>query len=205
MKDKYKYIDRKLIIRRMFLILLDILLSNFASLCAIVTRFDFRIAGVPLEYSEAVLRYAPVYTIITITIFFIFRLYHSLWRYASIEEMTNVIYACTVTAMINYIGMKLLHIHVPRSFYPLNLLYLICFEVTNLQTATYLALQQFGITFTPDLVLRTSQLPLNDNVNIIRIPRDVMIFDFGINVPQRLVNSPLTASLVAAIKATIQP
>lgn len=78
-------------------------------------------------------------------------------------------------------------------------------EVTNLQTATYLALQQFGITFTPDLVLRTSQLPLNDNVNIIRIPRDVMIFDFGINVPQRLVNSPLTASLVAAIKATIQP
>lgn len=127
MKDKYKYIDRKLIIRRMFLILLDILLSNFASLCAIVTRFDFRIAGVPLEYSEAVLRYAPVYTIITIIIFFIFRLYHSLWRYASIEEMTNVIYACTITAMINYIGMKLLHIHVPRSFYPLNLLYLICF------------------------------------------------------------------------------
>ena len=114
-------------IRRSFLILLDILLSNFASLCAIVTRFDFRIASVPLEYSEAIIKYAPVYTFLTIILFFVFRLYHSLWRYASIEEMTNVIYACTISAMLNYIGMKVLHIHVPRSFYPLNLLYLICF------------------------------------------------------------------------------
>ena len=127
MKDKYKYFDRKLMIRRSFLILLDILLSNFASLCAIVTRFDFRIASVPLEYSEAIIKYAPVYTFLTIILFFVFRLYHSLWRYASIEEMTNVIYACTISAMLNYIGMKVLHIHVPRSFYPLNLLYLICF------------------------------------------------------------------------------
>lgn len=119
--------DKKLIVRRSFLILLDILVMNFASLCAIVTRFDFRIAGVPLEYSEAVIRYAPLYTAITIVIFFIFRLYHSLWRYASIEEMTNVIYACTITALFNYIGMKLFNIHVPRSFYPLNLLFLICF------------------------------------------------------------------------------
>lgn len=114
-------------VRRLFLILLDILLSNFASLCAIVTRFDFRIASVPLEYSEAIIKYAPIYTFLTIVMFFVFRLYHSLWRYASIEEMTNVIYACTVSAMLNYIGMKVLHIHVPRSFYPLNLLYLICF------------------------------------------------------------------------------
>ncbi|ROR31402.1 FlaA1/EpsC-like NDP-sugar epimerase [Mobilisporobacter senegalensis] len=127
MKDIYKYMDKKLIVRRSFLILLDILVMNFASLCAIVTRFDFRIAGVPLEYSEAVIRYAPLYTAITIVIFFIFRLYHSLWRYASIEEMTNVIYACTITALFNYIGMKLFNIHVPRSFYPLNLLFLICF------------------------------------------------------------------------------
>lgn len=127
MKDMYKYIDKKLIVRRSFLILLDILVMNFASLCAIVSRFDFRIASVPLEYSEAVIRYAPIYTIITIVIFFIFRLYHSLWRYASIEEMTNLIYACTVAALVQFIGMRILKIHVPRSFYPLNLLYLISF------------------------------------------------------------------------------
>lgn len=127
MKEIYKYIDKKLIVRRSFLILLDILVMNFASLCAIVSRFDFRIASVPLEYSEAVIRYAPFYTIITIVIFFIFRLYHSLWRYASIEEMTNLIYACTVAAVVQFIGMRILNIHVPRSFYPLNLLYLISF------------------------------------------------------------------------------
>lgn len=78
-------------------------------------------------------------------------------------------------------------------------------QVTNLQTATFLAYQQFGMSFTPDLVLRTSHFTPADNVNIIRIPREVMFFDFGLNVPQRLVDSPLTQSLVASIKETIEP
>ena len=127
MKKRNRYLDKKLIIRRSFLVLLDILLINLASLFAIVIRFDFRIASVPLEYSEAVISYAPIYTVTTVFIFFLFRLYHSLWRYASIEEMTNVIYGCTAAALIQFIGMKIYNIHVPRSFYPLNLLFLICF------------------------------------------------------------------------------
>ena len=77
-------------------------------------------------------------------------------------------------------------------------------QVTNLQTATILAFNQLGITFAPDLVLRTSQLIPENNVNIIRMPREVMFFDFGVNVPQRMVDSPLIKSLVSAIKETIQ-
>lgn len=127
MKEIVSFMDKKLLVRRSFLILLDILLINFASLCAIVTRFDFRIGGVPLEYSEPIVEYALIHTVITVAIFFVFRLYHSLWRYASIEEMTNVIYACTTAAIAQFIGMKIAHIQLPRSFYPLNLLYLICF------------------------------------------------------------------------------
>lgn len=119
--------DRKLLIRRAFLVLLDILLINFAAFCAIAIRFDFRITKIELRYSEVIAEYAPLYTLITLLIFFIFRLYHSLWKYASIEEMTNIIYACTLAAVCQYIGMKLFRYHLPRSYIPLNLMFLTAF------------------------------------------------------------------------------
>lgn len=119
--------DRKLFIRRAFLLMLDILLINLASFCAIAIRFDFRLSKIELKYSEVIAQYAPIYTICTLIIFFLFRLYHSLWKYASIEEMTNVIYACTSAAVVQYIGMKLMHYHVPRSYVPLCLMFLTAF------------------------------------------------------------------------------
>lgn len=125
--------DRQLWIRRAFLILMDILLINFATFCAITIRFDFRIAKVDLQYSEMIVRYAFIHTIITLSIFFIFRLYHSLWKYAGIEEMTNIIYACTIAEIAHFIFMRLFisMVHkganMPRSFWPLNLMFLIAF------------------------------------------------------------------------------
>lgn len=126
--DKIKgFKDKQLLTRRLFLILLDILLINFSTFCAIVIRFDFSIAKVYLKYSESIVAYAPIHTILTLIIFFSFRLYNSLWKYASIEEMTNVIYACTASAIAQFIGMKLCGYRMPRSFYPLNLMFIICF------------------------------------------------------------------------------
>lgn len=76
-------------------------------------------------------------------------------------------------------------------------------EVTNLQTATLLALKQIGLTFAPELVMQTLPMAVDTPVNIIPLPKDVLIFDFGINVPDRLVGSPLVTDLIASIKTTI--
>ncbi|MDK2808549.1 MAG: hypothetical protein PWP24_1285 [Clostridiales bacterium] len=122
-----KGFDRKLLARRAFLVLLDIFLINFASFCAIAIRFDFRISKIEIKYSEVIAHYAPIYTVITLLVFFLFRLYHSLWKYASIEEMTNIIYACTISGVLQYLGMKLFSYHVPRSYTPLNLMFLTAF------------------------------------------------------------------------------
>lgn len=93
--------------RRAFLILLDILLINFAFFCAIAFHFDFRVSQVDLIYSEPILGYAVIHTAITLIIFFAFRLYHRLWKYARIEEMTNIIYACTTTEIVYFVGMRI--------------------------------------------------------------------------------------------------
>ncbi|MSS64517.1 polysaccharide biosynthesis protein [Velocimicrobium porci] len=117
---------QKLLVRRAFLILLDILLINFAAWTAIVIRFDFRISQVDPKYLEYILKYTWIHVPVTLFIFFIFRLYHSLWKYASIEEMTNIIYACVVSEIVHYIGMRrIAGYHMPRSYWPLDLLFLV--------------------------------------------------------------------------------
>lgn len=120
------YFNKQLFIRRVFLIIFDILLINFVSFMAILVRFDLRIGKVELRYSEAIVSYALIHTVLTLIIFFVFRLYHSLWKYASIEEMINVVLACTVSAVVQFFGMRMSGYYMPRSYYPLSLILLIC-------------------------------------------------------------------------------
>ncbi|SHO47101.1 polysaccharide biosynthesis protein [Anaerocolumna xylanovorans] len=118
--------DKKLFIRRLFLLLLDAIFINTAAFLALVIRFDFRISQVPTIYAEAVLSYAFVNTLLTILIFALFRLYNSLWKYAGIDELTNILFACISAGAVQLVVMHyILEIHVPRSYYPLSTLFLI--------------------------------------------------------------------------------
>lgn len=117
--------DKRLFIRRVFLIILDAILINVASFSALLIRFDFRIGQIPTNYAEAVLAYTIINTVVSIILFTLFRLYNSLWKYAGIDELVNIIFACTVSGILQIIGMHfILTIHVPRSYYPLSTLFM---------------------------------------------------------------------------------
>lgn len=120
--------DQKLFIRRLFLILLDVIFINIASFLALVVRFDLRISQVPTNYSESVLSYTLINTFITILIFALFRLYNSLWKYAGIDELANILFACLSAGVIQLLVMNyILDISIPRSYYPLSTLFMILF------------------------------------------------------------------------------
>lgn len=118
-------VDNKLISRKLFLIILDGLLINFSVFFALFVRFDFCIGKIPTHYTDGVLSYMLTNTIITILIFGFFRLYKSLWRYAGVDELVNILYGCLLAGVAQYIGMHFVYtIHVPRSFYPLSTLFM---------------------------------------------------------------------------------
>lgn len=120
--------DRRLFLRRLFLIVLDVILINVASFSALFIRFDFRLGQIPTHYADAVLSYTIINTVTSIIIFALFRLYNSLWKYAGIDELVNIIFACTISGISQFIGMYfILKIHVPRSFYPLSTLFTMAF------------------------------------------------------------------------------
>lgn len=76
------------------LYVLDIVLIQMSYYCAFWLRFDGQIhQGNPNTFGEAIL----VILIIKILVFRYFKLYRSLWKYASIEELMNIV-AAVVTA-----------------------------------------------------------------------------------------------------------
>nr|WP_294495225.1 nucleoside-diphosphate sugar epimerase/dehydratase [uncultured Anaerosporobacter sp.] len=116
--------ENKLLLRRIFLIILDCLMINVCAFMAILIRFDLSISSIPTHYLNAILAYVPWNTVITILIFYCCRLYHSLWKYASIDEVTNVMIGCILAAAAQYIGIHVMNLHVPRSYYPLSMIFL---------------------------------------------------------------------------------
>ncbi|QHQ61132.1 polysaccharide biosynthesis protein [Anaerocolumna sedimenticola] len=117
--------DKRLFIRRLFLIILDTILINIASFSALLIRFDFRLGQIPTNYAEAVLSYTIINTVTSIIVFFLFRLYNSLWKYAGIDELVNIIFASMIAGLLQLIGMHFIFtIHVPRSYYPLSTLFM---------------------------------------------------------------------------------
>ena len=125
MKEMAKKMNKMLIIRRTFLIVLDIVLLNLASFIAIVARFN-SIQAIPEYFLNVMLFFFPFQTILTIVVFYLFRLYHSLWRYASVEEMLNVVFACFVSNVLNFFFLMLFSKRLPRSYWIIYFVILIC-------------------------------------------------------------------------------
>ena len=89
--------ESQLLVRRIFLFTLDVIVLNVAVLVALLMRFDVTLVSIPYHYAHAYLYTAIPYTVMAIFIFWLFRLYHSLWQYASISEIYKILMACGVT------------------------------------------------------------------------------------------------------------
>lgn len=115
-----RIIDRKLMIRRLFLVMCDIVIIMISNAMGLLLRFDLSPSKVELRFVESVWKYMPINIVLTLFIFYLFRMYHSLWRYAGVVEMQNVFSATVVASLVQFIGLKVLNLHVPRSYYFLN-------------------------------------------------------------------------------------
>ena len=122
---KKKEINYQLLIRRICLIVLDIICIIAASILALLTRFEFDFSQIPKEFLKVIYKYGPFTIVITLIIFSLFRIYSSLWEYAGIEEVFSLIAACLVAAVAKIVIILFFTWSVmPRSWYVLDTIYL---------------------------------------------------------------------------------
>ena len=104
--------------RSVVLLFLDTILINLSYLLALYIRFEGSITG--NQFGEYFIRYKShfVYiTLIKLCIFLYFKLYRSAWKYASIEELMNIVVASIVSnaAILSYMFIR--QSNLPRSIY----------------------------------------------------------------------------------------
>lgn len=114
-----KNIDKKLWSRRIFLMMYDIIAMVGAGILALLMRFELDYYSIELKYLEELWRYMPINIIVTLVVFYAFRLYHSLWAYVGIAEMQNIISACVISSLLQMAGILGTKGHMPRSYYPM--------------------------------------------------------------------------------------
>ena len=112
--------------RILTLLLLDIFMINFAVLASLFLRYEFQVdelvvSGFIQTYFRDV---ALWYTLAALVIFAGFRLYRSLWEYASAEEMSFVIYAVILADAALLLIQMIRDVALPRSLPVINLLLL---------------------------------------------------------------------------------
>ena len=99
------------------LIAYDVIAINMAYFLALWFRFDCIFSKIPQNYYDSYLKFAPIYSIFCVVIFWILRLYQSVWRFASYSEMVRIIAATVITSTIHIVGITALFGRMPISYY----------------------------------------------------------------------------------------
>lgn len=117
------------------LVLMDILAIVISSFGALYVRFEFRFNEIPREYLDIYEHIIPVTVLFTLFFFLLWKLYRSVWRYASAIELVNIAFATSCGALAQLIFCYATERRMPRSYYVLYWFFL--FSLTCLLRFSY--------------------------------------------------------------------
>lgn len=101
----------------MLLVLYDIVVVNVSYFLALWLRFDLRFSAIGSDYLNAWLSFVPIYTFFCLIVFWLTRLYKSLWKYASYPELMYLLVATGITGLFHTAFITILFKRMPISYY----------------------------------------------------------------------------------------
>ena len=114
---------------------IDALIIMFSYAVALVARFDFKYTNVPGMYIQGYLWSMPFWIASTIVIFYVCKLYHSVWSLASIAEIQMSVMAYMILALVYVAGALFMHLRMPKAYYFVG--YMLSFGLTTFLRFSY--------------------------------------------------------------------
>lgn len=109
---------------RWVVLLMDFFISLFALFIAYLVRFDIEISGDVFRKEMSSLMYAlPVYLVVKLTVFMLFRTHMGLVRHTSTQDLKRVFFAVTTSTVIFFILSPIrFHFFDERNFLPISII-----------------------------------------------------------------------------------
>lgn len=101
------------------LMLMDVMAVVVSSFAALYLRFEFSFKEIPQEYMTIYESIIPYTVFFTLLFFGVWRLYRSVWRYASATELINIAFATSCAALSQMLFCYATNQRMPRSYYVL--------------------------------------------------------------------------------------
>ncbi len=117
MREQKKKKDYVWMRRAIMLVFLDMISIMVSYLAALLLRFDFIFSSIPREYLDGYLWSIPYWVIITVVVFYGMRLYHSIWRFAGIDEAKRIVEAYIILIFLYAAGIFMMDLNMPTSYY----------------------------------------------------------------------------------------
>ena len=88
------------------------MLYDAAAICvsyflALMLRFDMTFSKIPVNHLRPLTHFLPIYCVLCVAVFSAFRLYRSIWKFASYSELLRLIAATAITYVIHIVGMTI--------------------------------------------------------------------------------------------------
>ena len=112
-----------------WIVILDIIAVNSAYLLALYARFfGYETLGERFNsYLTSFYQFAPFYTILSIAVFFLFRLYNGMWKYAGMHDLNRIIFASLSTSILHVAGTIVFTQQMPLTYYILGTVFQFAF------------------------------------------------------------------------------
>ena len=100
----------------------DALAVNIAYFSALVLRYyvTFEFNPDAVVFLNTFRKFAPYYGVICVAVFYVFRLYNTMWKFGGLRDLNRIILACVVTALIQILGTRIFLIQMPETYYVLG-------------------------------------------------------------------------------------
>ena len=115
MTKKVKSLFKEKLPNIFLFVLLDLLVLAFASTISLWIRFDF--GNVPEPYLSNSYQFILIDFILLVAIYAMFKLYTSVWKYASVTELIDIILADILFEATTFLYKLAIGVELPRSFF----------------------------------------------------------------------------------------
>ena len=116
-------------IKTILLAIYDYIMVVVAFALALWIRFDCRYSTVPADEVGVFIWFVPVYAALCVLVFALFRLYRSVWKFASFIELTHMAFATLIMIVIHVGGTVIFFHRMPIAYYILGIAFQFAFTM----------------------------------------------------------------------------